>query len=218
MRYLLSALLFIAAGTQTFAQSDKYVQAMTSGLELLDKANTAEELVSIANRFERIAIAEKTEWLPWYYSAFARSLFAYYTTDKAKIDEVLDVAQKHIDMADSLSPNNSEITLLKGMILSGRIMVDPMSRGMQYGMQSGMLMNQARQQDPENPRSYYMIGQSLFYTPAEFGGGKEAGCEMLQKGKEKYTVFEPASEIHPDWGEKQLIELLQQCENGTVGE
>jgi hypothetical protein len=218
MKTFFTLLVLIVLVNITSAQNAKFIDAMTKGLEALSNSGTAEEVLATSNRFERIAKAEKTEWLPYYYAAYSRALYSFFSDDKSKVDEILDVAQSMIDVADSLSPKNSEVILAKAMILSGRIMVDPMSRVMQYGMQSGMLMNEAMQIDPENPRSYFMMGQSLFYTPAEFGGGKEAGCAMLEKSREKYATFTPESEIHPNWGEEKLIELLQQCSNGEVGE
>ncbi|KRP06379.1 MAG: hypothetical protein ABR95_13830 [Sphingobacteriales bacterium BACL12 MAG-120813-bin55] len=207
----INLLLLLLLPLMSFSQNQKFIDAMTRSLEEMSNAATAEAFLAVSNRFERIALAEKTEWLPYYYAAYARSVSAFIAGDKSKVDEVLDVAQKLVDVADSLSPDNSEIVLMKAMVLAGRISVDPMSRGMQYGMQSGMLMQRAITLDDSNPRSYYMMGQSLFYTPEQFGGGKEAGCNMLEIAREKYATFQPASSIHPTWGEEQLVELLKQC-------
>ena len=170
----INLLLLLLLPLMSFSQNQKFIDAMTRSLEEMSNAATAEAFLAVSNRFERIALAEKTEWLPYYYAAYARSVSAFIAGDKSKVDEVLDVAQKLVDVADSLSPDNSEIVLMKAMVLAGRISVDPMSRGMQYGMQSGMLMQRAITLDDSNPRSYYMMGQSLFYTPEQFGGGKEA--------------------------------------------
>ncbi|MBC8047874.1 MAG: hypothetical protein H7Y00_13835, partial [Fimbriimonadaceae bacterium] len=179
--------VFIAITSMTvFAQSAKFNDAMTKAITEMDSAKTAEQFLAVANKFERIALAEKNQWLPYYYSALSRTTATFISQNTSEIDAILDVAQKHINVADSLMPNNSEIVLMKGMILGGRIMVDPMSRGMQFGMQSSMLTSQAMTLDPNNPRSYLMMGQSLFYTPEQFGGGKEKGCVQLQIAKEKF--------------------------------
>jgi hypothetical protein len=211
MKKLLITLAAVAMYLSAFAQSPKFTDAMNKTLAEMDTAETAEELLSVANKFERIALAEKNQWLPFYYAALCRTFTVYMTQDVSKIDPMLDVAQKHANLADSLQPNNSEIVLLKSMILGGRIMVDPMSRGMQYGMQSGMLNTQAMTLDPENPRPYFVMGQALFYTPEQFGGGKDKGCAQLMKAKEKYATFTPASPLHPDWGKEQLEQALSLC-------
>ncbi|MFN0275105.1 MAG: hypothetical protein ACKVPJ_05130 [Chitinophagales bacterium] len=211
MKNLLFTLAIFAASATTFAQSPKFNDAMKKALAEMDSSQTADAFMNVANKFERIALAEKNQWLPFYYSGLARSTGAFMTEDKSKVDAILDVAQKHANMADSLQPNNSEIVLLKSMILGGRIMVDPMTRGMQYGMQSSMLNAQSINLDPNNPRAYFMMGQALFYTPEQFGGGKDKGCAQLMIAKEKFATFVPASELHPTWGEDIVDETLTQC-------
>jgi len=205
----LIAIVFVA--TATFAQSPKFNDAMTKALNEMDTLRTGDQFMAVANKFERIALAEKNQWLPYYYSALARVTSQFIVQDYSKTDEVLDVAEKHVKIADSLMPSNSEIYVLRSMIMGGRIMVDPMTRGQMYGMQSMMLLSQAMQFDPNNPRSYYIMGQSLLYTPPQFGGGVDKACPLLTTAKEKYAVFQPASELHPNWGEEQVDEALQQC-------
>ncbi len=201
----------VVTATTAFAQNQKYIDAMTKAMHEMDTLQTTDQFLSIANKFERIALAERTEWLPYYYAALARVTSQYVAKDYTKTDEILDVAQKHINIADSLSPNNSEIILIKSMILGSRIMVDPMTRGQQFGMQSMMLMSLAMQADPTNPRPHYIMGQSLFYTPPQFGGGVDKACSSFATAKEKYATFKPASDLHPNWGEDQLDNAMKNC-------
>ncbi len=203
--------LTLITTTISFAQTSKFNDAMRKTLNEMDTLNSADEFMAIANKFERVALAEKTQWLPYYYSALARCTAVFMYNDNSKTDAILDVAEKHAKTADSLMPNNSEIFVLKSMVLGGRIMVDPMTRGQQYGMQSMMMMNQAMTLDLNNPRSYYIMGQSLFYTPPQFGGGQDKGCAMIATSKEKFAIFKPASDIHPNWGEDQVNEALLLC-------
>lgn len=211
---LLSALIILMV-TGVQAQSAKFHDGMKKALTLMDSAKTGDDFMSVANSFERIAMAEKNQWLPYYYSALARTTAIFIYNDVTRNDAILDVAQVHAMQADSLSPNNSEIMVLRSMILGGRIMVDPMSRGQMYGMQSMMLLQQAMTVDPSNPRSYYIMGQSLFYTPPQFGGGKEPGCKMFATSLEKYKTFVPASDLHPNWGLDQVNQMMTQCTSTT---
>ena len=64
-----------------------------SGHHRTGKDTTVEQLMAVSNRFERIALAEKDQWLPYYYAAYARSIAGFITTDKSKVDEVLDGAK-----------------------------------------------------------------------------------------------------------------------------
>ena len=62
-----------------------------------------------------------------------------------------------------------------------------------------------------NPRPYYLKGQSLRYTPEQFGGGCKPAMPLLQTAMEKYDRFKPASELHPAWGRKQAEATLAEC-------
>src|SRR4051812_22683523 len=75
------ALLLTITG---FAQSDKYTDAMKKNLALLDSAKTTADFQSVAASFERIGDAEKTQWLPYYYSGLALTSAAW---ADAKIDK-----------------------------------------------------------------------------------------------------------------------------------
>ena len=69
MKKLLITFIAVSLSIYTFAQNEKYIKAMTSGLEQLASAQDAEGFQKAANTFERIANVEKNEWLPAYYQA-----------------------------------------------------------------------------------------------------------------------------------------------------
>ena len=128
-----------------FAQSEKYVAAMKSNLLALDSSfRNPANLAALANNFERIATAEKNQWLPFYYAAYCQVNFGFMQQDKSKSDGIADKATALISKADSLMQKNSEISCIKSMIASCHKMVNPMQRYMQYGEESTTQMeNQA---------------------------------------------------------------------------
>jgi len=69
--FFLSLMLF--GSLVSSGQSDKYVAAMEKTFHLFDSARSTADLLSLANTFERIADAEKTQWLPYYYAGLALS-------------------------------------------------------------------------------------------------------------------------------------------------
>ncbi len=184
---------------------------MKRNIAMLDTATSMNTLQLATNSFERIANAEKDEWLPYYYCAYGIGRMSYLLTDKSTVDPMLDRAQVFIDKADSLQKDNSEIYTIKSFILSARIMVDPMARGAQFGPQSGVVLEKAIQLDPENARPYMLKGTAALYTPAAFGGGKDKAAVLLQTAIEKYKAFKPAGELMPDWGEQRAVQMLEQC-------
>lgn len=210
MKNLLT-IAFLAIAAIAFGQDDKYVNAMTGALDQLDTTETAEEFMNLGNRFSRIADAEGDKWLPYYWTAFCYALVGFMEEDGAKIDETLDQAQAYLEKADSLEPSNSEIYVLQSWIYSGRIMVDPMNRGMVYGSQAGQAIEQAIAFDETNPRAYYLKGSSMFYTPEMYGGGKDKAEPLLEEALERYEAFEPETELHPNWGQEQAAQMLEQC-------
>ena len=185
---------------------------MKSNIAAIDTAfKNPSNLLSLANNFERIATAEKNQWLAYYYAALCQVNYTYMEQDKSKIDAIADKATALIDKADSLMPNNSEISCIKSMIASSHMMVNPMQRYMEYGPESASNLEAAMKQDPTNPRPEYLKGQGLKYTPEQFGGGCAAAKPVLQSSLDKFNSFKPASEIHPNWGKKRVESLLSEC-------
>ena len=195
-----------------FAQSDKYIAAMKNNIAAIDTSfKNSANLLTLANKFERIAIAEKNQWLAYYYAALCQVNYTYMEQDKTKIDAIADKATELINKADSLQPNNSEISCIKSMIASSHMMVNPMQRFMEYGPESTSHIEAAMQQDPTNPRPEYLKGQGLKYTPEQFGGGCATAKPVLQSSLDKYNKFKPADEIHPNWGKQRVELLISEC-------
>ena len=69
MKYFLLPVLIVAFATSSSAQNEKFVKAMEALVPAVDTTRSPEGLNELANSFERIANAEKTQWLPFYYAA-----------------------------------------------------------------------------------------------------------------------------------------------------
>src|SRR5215218_5158170 len=92
---ILSAFIFCFSITM-YAQSEKYAPAMKKNIALLDSAMQKGNAKELANNFERIGDAEKTQWLPYYYAAYSQILTTYAEKDKSKVDPVADKAEELI--------------------------------------------------------------------------------------------------------------------------
>ena len=193
--------LFICMAIHAFAQSDKYFAAMKKNIALLDSALQKGNAKELANNFERIGDAEKTEWLPYYYAAYCNILITYTEPDKSKVDPIADKAEELITKAEALAgKENSEIDVIKSMIASAHMMVDPQNRYMQFGAASSANIEKAKALDPTNPRPVYLEAQAKFYTPAAFGGGKDVAKPLFEKSITMFETFKPAGELYPTWG------------------
>ena len=212
MKKSLLLLLAISVSVCSFAQSEKYTNAMKTNIAAIDSAfGNPQNLLSIANNFERIATAEKTQWLAYYYAAFCQVNYTYMEQDKSKVDAIADKATQLLNKADSLQPDNSEISCVKSMIANAHLLVNPMQRYMEYGPVSATALTDAMKQDPTNPRPYSLKGEGLKYTPEQFGGGCKTATPLLQEAVDKFATFKPASDISPNWGKRRAEKLLSEC-------
>ena len=114
MKKLFLFAVIICFASLTFAQSDKYVSAMKANIALLDSMMTKGNGAEVANNFERIADAEKTQWLPYYYAGYCTIVQAYTEKDNSKKDAIADKAKQLIDKAEAiLGKENSETDVIK---------------------------------------------------------------------------------------------------------
>lgn len=211
MKQVLITVFFATVVAGAFAQTERYTGAMQKNLEAFGAAKTPAEMHELSNAFERIAVVEKNQWLPYYYAAMSEVLNGFMIQEKTGADVIADRAEVLIKKADSLEGKSSEITCIKSMIASLRMMVNPMQRYQQYGALSAQLLEEAKQQDPANPRPFALQAQNLFYTPAQFGGGCTTAKPFAEEGLRLYNEFQPKSALHPNWGKSQIDMVLLQC-------
>lgn len=205
----LAATICLAIINSSTAQSEKFEPAMKKIFIELDSAKTGDDLQNVSNSFERIATAEKDQWLPYYYAAYAQVMKTYMEKDVSKIDPTIDKADMLLANAESLSQHNSEISTLKAMATQCRMRVD-WSRGMTLGPKCVALIKDAEKQDPNNPRAWMFDAQSVYNTPSQFGGSKDKGKELLKKSIELYGSFKPASPLAPNWGKEHAENTMAQ--------
>ena len=198
----IAALFLFAWSAQAQTTNEKFVKAMEKALSGMDTLTTAEQWLAASNNFERIAQKETKEWLPSYYVAFCQTMAFNRSQDNTMYELFAKRAEEFIGKADALSPDNSEIYVLKNMISGLFIRINPMVNGQKYGPVAGMQLEKAKKLDPENPRAYMQEGATLLFTPPQWGGDKVKAKAMLEMAAAKYETFKPASAIHPNWGKK----------------
>lgn len=215
-RFFFLAAIFLAS--TVFAQSEKYLKTMEEKLTGFDSVRSSEGLQELANSFERIADAEKSQWLPYYYAALTNVNLGYNHVFAAgsmggnaeKSDPLADKAQQLLDKAEALSKDNSEIYVVRKMIATLRMMGDVMNRYMLYGPEAITALTIAKRLDPENPRVYMLEGVDQFNTPEQFGGSKDEAKRLLEEAEKKFETYKPASTIHPSWGRGTVNYFLGQ--------
>lgn len=71
MKKFLFLLVLLSGSVILNAQSDRYQKAMQQNVIAIDMTRTMDGWRELANNFQRIADAEKTQWLPYYYAAMS---------------------------------------------------------------------------------------------------------------------------------------------------
>jgi hypothetical protein len=212
MKKSILIVLLLATTIFSFSQSEKYQTKMKELVPKMDSMNTADTWTNIANTFDRVGEAEKTQWLPYYYSALSHLMAANMKTmgkqDASITDPAADKAEALLNKAIALTKENSEIWCIKKMIATTRMMGDPMSRYMQYGPLASEALANAKEMDPNNPRVYILEGQDKYYTPEQFGGSKEEAKKLFRKAQELFQTVKPETVLHPNWGANQVTYFL----------
>ena len=195
-----------------WSQEDRYTSAMLTAIASLDQASGPAGFAEIAGRFERIATAEKSRWLPYYYASYALIVMSYDQNDMGQRDLTLDRAQELLDRATELEPGESELLVLQAFLYPSRIMVDPVGRGLAYMEKEFATLDAALKLNPDNPRIYFLEGVNKLNLPSSMGGGTEEGRRLLETALEKFEAWTGGDPLWPTWGEdatRAELEKLQ---------
>lgn len=212
MKQTLLLVTFLIVGCIAFAGGPEYEKAMLQALEKFEKCQTAPDFREAANQFDRISNVAKDEWLPAYYRAHCFIIMSFVDkVDAAAKDAYLDEAEKSIEKMLELAPDESEAHALQGFYYSGRLVVDPETRGMKFGMLSGQAVGKALKLDPNNPRAQYMQIQNEMGKAQFFGKDISELCEQAKVSHDRFDEYQVASNIHPHWGKSELKKLSDAC-------
>ena len=125
-----------------------YEKGMQQAFALWDE----EKLTEASQLFERIAAAEKENWLPPFYAAYIEILGSFGIKDETILNAKLTKAQKLLDYATSISENNPEIIITQALLNTAYIAFDGQRYGMTMSGKNSQLYAKALQIAPKNPR------------------------------------------------------------------
>lgn len=211
----LSALAFYLLFVNLALAGETYEKAMTTAIGKLFQAQTTASNQDAANQFERIATIEKADWLPLYYASYAYIQMTFQEQDAVKKDAYLDQAQKLLDAAMKLAPEESELYMLQGFLYPARINIDPMARGAQYFGEMNRALDKSLELNPDNPRVYFLRAMMTLNMPEAFGGGAAKALPIFNVAQEKFEIFQPKTALSPNWGkEANEFQLKKLQESG----
>jgi len=186
----LLVLLFLAS---TLCAQGQYEKGMQKAFDLWQQ-NKAVEASAL---FERIAQAEKENWLPSYYAANTLIVQSFQTQDKNLVNEMLEKAKGFIEEAHKRSPKNSEIITMEGLLYTGYVAMDPGTYGMSYSGKIMGMHQEAIALDSLNPRAqlnsveYEMGGARFFKTDLKIFCDRLEACRPLFDNHKSDVPFYP---------------------------
>lgn len=169
--------------------------------------------VEASAMFERIASAEKDNWLPNYYVALVNTTTAFQTlNDPAKVTALLDKAQQALDVEFARQPENAEILVMQAMIYTAWVASDPMTNAMKYSAKVMEMYAKAEAIDPQNPRVIFGRAEFEIGGARYFGSDTTPMCNQIDKAIALFATFKPETAFHPNWGQDRALEAQKQCQ------
>jgi hypothetical protein len=196
------------------------IYAQDLGVTLVNTIKQFESDTSISqialtnNRFEMIASKWDQEWITHYYASYGLIIQSYMEPEESKRDGLLDLSETYLRKAEELNKKETdELDILNALLANARLAVKPGNRWKKYGDIFNEYIARAKAINPNNPRIYYLQGNSLFYTPKMFGGGAQAAMPLFEKSNQIYQselVTDSLSTV-PSWGKTQNFRMLSTC-------
>jgi hypothetical protein len=184
-----------------------YEQGMGKSLGLWGEGKAQEASALM----ERIAAAEKSNWLPNYYVALINTTEAFNPANKEKVPAMIIKAQDAIDNATLISPNNDEIMVVQAMLYTVILIQDPMTNGVKY---TGLVMEQygkALAINPNNPRAVFSKAEFEIGGAKYWGTDTKPMCAQIEKSIQLFANFKPETPFSPKWGLDRAQEALKGC-------
>lgn len=189
------------------AQS-QYEKGMNKAFELWNKGKLTES----SNLFERIAKAEKENWIPFYYAAYLEIITSFKEKDEAKLKAKLEKASGHLDTGLLYSKDNAEILIIQALLNTSYIKFDGQKYGMSMTGKNEVLFKKAMKLAPNNPRVILQKAEWDMGTARFFGKPLDPYCKDIEKAIELFKK-EKKSDVQysPSWGKERAEKALRQC-------
>lgn len=204
-RIIITIVLF---ATALASGQSQFEQGMGKAFQLWGEGKPTEA----SAMFERIALAEKSSWLPNYYVALVNTTTAFQNMgNKEKMVPLLDKAQEALDVEFIKYPENPEILVMQAMIYTAWVAYDPMTNAMKYSPKVMEMYARAEKIAPENPRVIFGKAEFEMGGAKYFGQDTTAMCAQIDKAITLFATFKPETQFHPNWGQDRALEAQKEC-------
>lgn len=203
-RIILTVTLFVCS---LLSAQTKYEEGMKKAFQLWGEGKNTEA----SAMFERIASAEKNNWLPNYYVALVNTTTAFQTKDKETISALLSKAQAALDTELDKDTKNAELMVMQAMIYTAWIVYDPMVNGMKYSPKAMEMYTKAEIIAPENPRVIFGKAEFEIGGARYFGNDTKPMCAAIDRAVGLFATFKSDVPFYPSWGLDRALEAQKAC-------
>ncbi len=191
---------------------DEFKEDLTAGFTAFDTTRSMNEMVAASNHLGLIAKKWTDQWSANYYAGYSLIILSYVEKDEKKRDAYLDDADILVNKAkEEYKSDYDEMYVLDAMLANARLAVKPMGRFKKYGDLFNSGIEKAKSMQPNNPRIYFLQGNSIYYTPKMFGGGSKNAFQYFEKAAELYQNEKEDDINKPYWGKRKNAEMLNKC-------
>lgn len=166
----------------------------------LESTADAERLGHLASDIGDAAL-EPIHWRE-YWTAYAAYRHGLFNDDESVAESAYKQCVESAERAIEHGERSGESEALRGACFSQLAGGGPMA-GMRYGSRSGVAINTALTDAPDNPRVLMIAGTRDLYTPTQWGGDIERAVRRLERALERFTEEQSSDRTEPwqpRWG------------------
>ena len=193
------------------AVNGNFNKEMKKNLQILREYDESTNYSKLGDLFISISKSNENRWEPLYYAAYSNIIGSWSINNPTEKKEMLSNAKKYIDEANLKSPSNDELAVLEAFYYQAMIMLDPAKFGRSYSAKASELLHKAQAINKDNPRAQFLLAQNVYYTPIEYGGGKDKALPLFMKASKLFENQNESNILSPVWGEETNSEMLSKC-------
>lgn len=199
---------FVSLITFNFLSAQgNYEKGMQKAFELWGNQKNEEA----ANLFERIALAEKENWIPFYYAAQVITTSTFTSKDRKKIIPNLEKAQDLLNQAKMWTTENTEILVMQAILHTGYVVYDGQTYGPTLSPKIEALYQQAIAIEPKNPRAHLQLTEWKMGSAKFFGKDPSVYCADLDKVVILFNKEKNETPFYPSWGKNRAENIIANC-------
>ncbi len=200
--------------TLNLAAQTSYEKGMIKAFQLWQEQKNTEA----SQLFERIATAEKGNWLPPYYLATVEIVSSFGVQEEDVLTAKLTRAKKYLDRAANLSEENPEIIISYALLNTAYIAFDGQKYGMTLSPENTALYSKALEIAPKNPRVVLSKAEWDMGFAKFFGKSTQPFCDDIARAIELFTKEEQTIQFYPYSGIERAEAIHTSCKKETSPE